>query len=211
MAEIDFKRKGTPLWLVLLILMVLGAGGYFLLGRRPEPAPQAVATDAPTATAAAATPAAAPLAPTAAFAKFANERRFPPTDAAAQRSFLSDASRQLSTVLQERAPDKGVQIALLRSVADTIAMAETKVERLPDLTQLAFFVFANAFSGNRAGSAPLNSFAARVQPNVAIGRQAQAIQGFVDAVREALTSPAAAAGAAGATGGPDSASATPRP
>ncbi len=29
MAEIQFERRGRPLWLVVLVLVVVGGGGYF--------------------------------------------------------------------------------------------------------------------------------------------------------------------------------------
>lgn len=187
MAEIQFERKGTPVWLVVLILAVVATAAYFLLARRPEPAAQtATATDSTTATAVAPAAPAAPLGPSAEYVKFATERRFPKDDAAAQRPFLSDVARHLSSVLQERAPTQGVQILLLKSIADTIAMPDTKASRLPDLTQLAFFVFANAYKAGAQGNSSLVDFAGRIQPNVPVGTQARDIQAYLDAARDQL-------------------------
>lgn len=44
MAEIQFERRGTPLWLVVLVLLVLGAaafGAYRLFGPGSGPTPAA--------------------------------------------------------------------------------------------------------------------------------------------------------------------------
>ncbi|GLC27661.1 hypothetical protein [Roseisolibacter agri] len=194
MAEIDFKRRGTPLWLVLLILLVVGGGAaYFLLDRRP-PAPVATAADS-AATAAPTTPgapatAAAPTTtggPTAAFVRFADTRRLPTDDGATQRAYLGEALRLMSGVLQEKAPAKGVQINLLQAIADTLAMTETKAERVPDLVQLGFFAYAYALKDSKVDDGRLTTAAGQLQPNVSLGKQAQQVNGYLRLSRDILT------------------------
>lgn len=74
MAEIEFERKGLPLWKVLLALLGLGGaawGGYEAFGPDDRPATQTTEPVPPTAPAApatspsapAGTPAAAPATP----------------------------------------------------------------------------------------------------------------------------------------------------
>ena len=194
MAEIEFKRRGTPLWLVLLILLVVGgAAAYFLIDRRP-PAP-VTATTADSAATAAPAPGGAPAAaaepaatgPTAAFVRFADTRRLPTDEGATQRAFLGEALRLMSGVLQEKAPAKGVQITLLQAVADTLAMPETKAERVPDLVQLAFFAYAYALNDSKVDDGRLTTAAGQLQPNVALGRQAQQVNGYLRLSRDLLS------------------------
>ena len=194
MAEIEFKRRGTPLWLVLLILLVVGgAAAYFLIDRRP-PAP-VTAVAAESAATAAPAPGGAPAAaaeptatgPTAAFVRFADTRRLPTDEGATQRAFLGEALRLMSGVLQEKAPARGVQITLLQAVADTLAMPETKAERVPDLVQLAFFAYAYALNDSKVDDGRLTTAAGQLQPNVALGKQAQQVNSYLRLSRDVLT------------------------
>jgi hypothetical protein len=53
MAEIEFKRRGTPLWVVLLLLFVLAAAGFFayrVFGPGTGPPSMAPGSSSPTAT-----------------------------------------------------------------------------------------------------------------------------------------------------------------
>lgn len=194
MAEIEFKRRGTPLWLVLLILLVVGgAAAYFLIDRRP-PAPVTATTADSAATAAtapggapAAAAAPAPTGPTSAFVRFADTRRLPTDEGATQRAFLGEALRLMSAVLQEKAPAKGVQITLLQAVADTLAMPETKAERVPDLVQLAFFAYAYALNDSKVDDGRLTTAAGQLQPNIALGKQAQQVNSYLRLSRDVLT------------------------
>lgn len=195
MAEIDFKRRGTPLWLVLLILLVVGGGAaYFLLDRRP-PAPVAATPADSAATTAGTTPGGAPASaapaavagPTEAFVRFADTRRLPTEDGATQRAYLGEALRLMSGVLQEKAPVKGVQINLLQAIADTLSMADTKAERVPDLVQLAFFAYAYALKDSKVDDGRLATAAGQLQPNVALSRQAQQVNGYLRLSRDLLS------------------------
>jgi hypothetical protein len=192
MAEIEFKRRGTPLWLVLLVLAVLGGGAWFFLESRPD-APTVTAADsaaAVTATPGAAAPAAAaPAAPTSAvaqFARFSDTGRLPGGDAD-QRKYIGDAMRLMAGVLREKAPNNGVQINLLQAIADTLAMPDTKAERVPDLTQLAFFAYAYALNDAKVDDGKLTSAASQLQPNVALGKQASIVNGYLRLSRDVLT------------------------
>ncbi|MGZ8469096.1 MAG: hypothetical protein ACXW61_06440 [Gemmatirosa sp.] len=195
MAEIDFKRRGTPLWLVLLVLLVVGGGAaYFLLDRRPDtPAATAVADSAATtgAPATGAAPAAAapagPSGPTAEFVRFADTQRLPTTDGAAQRTYLAETMRLMSGVLRDKAPAKGVQITMLQAIADTLAMPDTKTERVADLVQLGFFAYAYALNDSKVDDGKLTTAAGQLQPNVAIGRQAPLVNDFLRLSRDLLT------------------------
>lgn len=194
MAEIEFKRRGTPLWLVLLVLLVVGGGAaYFLIDRRPDtPATPAVAdsaaaTAAPSAAAPATAAPAAPAGPSAAFVRFADTRRLPTEDGSTQRAYLGEAMRLMSGVLQEKAPQKGVQITLLQAIADTLAMADTKADRVPDLVQLGFFAYAYALTDSKVDDGRLATAAGQLQPNVALSKQASLVNGFLRLSRDVLT------------------------
>jgi hypothetical protein len=202
MAEIEFKRRGTPLWLVLLILLLLGAGAYFAFGRRPDaatvatganPAQTAAATPAPGATGA--TPPAAAGGPSVEFARFVDAGAFP-TAAPAQRTYLIDATRKMADVLQERAPSSGVQTVMLRAIADTIAMPDTKPARIADLTQLAMFAFAHALTGAKVDDGRLAPAAGAVQAAVPLTQQTQQVNAYMKAARDLLRDGAAGGAAA---------------
>jgi hypothetical protein len=195
MAEIEFKRRGTPLWLVLLVLLVVGGGAaYFLLDRRPDTPAAGTAADSAAATAAPATGAApatagpaAPSGPTAEFVRFADTGRLPTAEGAPQRTYLSQAMRLMSGVLRDKAPDKGVQITLLQAISDTLAMPDTKAERVADLVQLGFFAYAYALNDAKVDDGKLTTAAGQLQPNVAIGRQATLVNDYLRLSRAILT------------------------
>jgi hypothetical protein len=202
MAEIEFKRRGTPLWLVLLILLLLGAGAYFAFGRRPDaatvaaganPAQTAAVTPAPGATGATPPPAAG--GPSVEFARFVDAGAFP-TAAPAQRTYLIDATRKMADVLQERAPSSGVQTVMLRAIADTIAMPDTKPARIADLTQLAMFAFAHALTGAKVDDGRLAPAAGAVQAAVPLTQQTQQVNAYMKAARDLLRDGAAGGAAA---------------
>jgi hypothetical protein len=208
MAEIEFKRRGTPLWLVLLILLLVGAVAYFAFGRgrdaatvaaTPNPAPTAAATPAPGATGA--TPPAATGGASAEFARFVDAGAFPAA-AAAQRTYLTDATRKMADVLQERAPSSGVQTVMLRAIADTLAMPDTKPARIADLTQLAMFAFAHALTGAKVDDGRLAPAAGAVQPAVPLTAQTRQVNDYMKAARDLLRD--GAAGGAAAPGAPAS-------
>jgi hypothetical protein len=195
MAEIEFKRRGTPLWLVLLVLLVVGGGAaYFLLDRRPDTPATATAADS-TATAAAPTTGAAPAptgaagpsGPTAEFVRFADTGRLPSEEGATQRTYLAQAMRLMSGVLRDKAPAKGVQITMLQAIADTLAMPETKSDRVSDLVQLGFFAYAYALNDAKVDDGKLSTAAGQLQPNVAIGRQATLVNSYLRLSRDILT------------------------
>ena len=207
MAEIEFKRRGTPLWLVLLVLLLVGGAAYFFLARRPDVTP-AVAPTADPAIAGVDTtvpkvetvaPPTAATGPTVEFARFVDAGGFPASGAQAQRTFLTDATRRMADVLQERAPTAGVQMVLLRAVADTIAMPDTKADRIPDLTQLAMFAFAHALTAAKVDDGRLATAAGTVQLAVPLSEQSRQVNDYFKTARDLLTkganAPAATPGA----------------
>ncbi|MDF1501838.1 hypothetical protein [Roseisolibacter sp. H3M3-2] len=189
MAEIEFKRRGTPLWLVLLVLAVLGGAAWFFVRQRPEAPVAQTAADsaaAPAGSPAAAAPAApAPTGPSVNLARFADSASLPGADAE-QRRYLSQAMRLMADVLQEKAPTNGVQQSLLRAVADTLAMADTRAERVADLTQLGFFAYAYALNDAKVDDGKLSTAASQMQPNVAVGRQKSIVDGYLRLSRDIL-------------------------
>ena len=208
MAEIQFERRGTPLWLVLLILVLLGAGAYFVFARRPgAPAPAASAESAqapagaPAPTAGTPAPAAAG-GPSAEFARFVDAGAFP-SAAAAQRAYLTDATRKMADVLQERAPASGVQTVMLRAVSDTIAMPNTTPARIAELTQLAMFAFAHALTSSKVDDGRLAPAASAVQPAVPLTEQTQQVNDYLKTARDVLRG--------GAGSAPPAAPAAPAP
>ena len=210
MAEIEFQRRGTPLWLVLLILLLVGAGAYFAFGRGPDATTTTAAADPARAPvpatapgAAGTTPPPAATGPSAEFARFVDAGAFPGA-AAAQRTYLSDATRKMADVLQERAPSSGVQTVMLRAIADTIAMPDTKSERIADLTQLAMFAFAHALTGAKVDAGRLATAASAVEPAVPLTRQTQQVNDYLKAARDVLRD-----GATAGTGAPGAPAAVP--
>ena len=202
MAEIQFERRGTPLWLVLLILLLVGAGAYFAFGRRPAaPAPAVSADSAQAPATVAATPGAAPAAPaapsgpSAEFARFVDAGAFP-SAATAQRTYLTDATRKMADVLQERAPSAGVQTVMLRAVADTIAMPSTTPARVAELTQLAMFAFAHALTSAKVDDGRLAPAASALQLGVPLTQQTQQVNDYLKVARDVLRGGASAGGAA---------------
>lgn len=202
MADIEFKRRGTPLWLVLLVLVALGAAAYFIFERRGADTTQQAAastdtTAAPAATAAPAGPqSSAPLPPPAGntgaaaeLVRFLGAQPFPATGAAAQRTHLTQAVRLMSGVAQQHAPGSGVQIVLLNAVADTMAMPDTKAERLTDLTQLAFFAFGHAMGENTPVGRKLTQLASQIQLGTPIGEQVTPVRRYFAEAREVVRDP----------------------
>ncbi len=199
MAEIEFKRRGTPLWLVLLILLVVGGGAYaWFAGRGGDPATQTAATPAAgspapaTPAPGASSPSAAPApaaGPAAELVRFVGTREYPGTDAAAQRAYLVEGVRHLATAATQLAPTSGVQINLLRAVADTLALPETTPRRMTDLTQLAFFAFGHAMGSGSAVGVRLQEEAGQLQPGVAIGQQSKAVRNFFRTAADLVQNP----------------------
>lgn len=226
MADIEFKRRGTPLWLVLLVLAVLGIAAYFIFERRGADPAQQVGAPADSAAAAAPVAAAAPAGPQGAaplpppagnsgaaaeFVRFLGAQPFPATGAAAQRTQLTQAVRHMSGVVQQHAPGSGLQIVLLNAVADTMAMPDTKPERLTDLTQLAFYAFGHAMGENTPVGRKLTQLASQIQLGTPIGEQVPQVRSYFAEARDVVRDPQRALQAAPPPTAPPPAPAAPRP
>ena len=177
MAEIEFKRRGTPLWLVLVVLLALGGAGYFLFARRPA---EPVATTADSTTVATA--------------------KLPTGDA--QRAHLAQGVRLLAGALEQKAPAGNTQVLLLRAVADTLGMPDTQGRRLTDLTQLAFFAFSHAMGQQVQGADSLGTIASSLQLDTPLARQSAVVNRYFAAAADAAKKPASPAGAQAAPGAP---------
>lgn len=154
MAEIEFKRRGTPLWAVVLVLLVIAGVLYALFGRGGSTRATADSTSAAAPTtsdsAAPSKVAEAPLTPLAAFAKWADTAKAP-TDQAGAAAYVGQGVRMLGKALEERAPMAGAQHVLLRALADTISMPTTPAPHAVQSARLAFNAASYAL-GNTAGA-----------------------------------------------------------
>ena len=194
MAEIEFKRRGTPVWAVLLVLIVLGAILYGIFGRRaPQTAvapadsvttPTGPAAGTPAAPAAPTTPAAPALPPARAFAAWTDSVHVPSApDAAA--GYVADGVRKLGAALRERVPMAGGQHLMVDALADTIAMPSTTETKRTDAMQAAFFAAAYAMRGTPPGEA-LQTAASRLVLQRPITAQAKSVEDVFKAAGRAL-------------------------
>jgi hypothetical protein len=190
MAEIEFKRRGTPVWVVLLALIVLAAILYGIFFRGSPQTAVAPAASGTTPTGPAATPA-APAAPAApalpparAFAAWSDSVHVPSApDAAA--GYVADGIRKLGAALRERVPMAGGQHLLVDAMADTIAMPTTTEAKRTDAMQAAFFAAAYAMRGTPPGEA-LQTSASRLVLQRSITQQAKSVEDVFKAAGRAL-------------------------
>jgi 2-oxoglutarate dehydrogenase E2 component (dihydrolipoamide succinyltransferase) len=188
MAEIEFKRRGTPLWAVVVVLLVIAGILYALFGRgRPGTAVAPADTTAPavagdSASRAPATAAAA--GPIADLSTWADSSKMPqaPADAA---QYVAQGLRMIVPALKVRAPMAGVQHVMLGAMADTIAMPTTSAAKQTDAAQAAFFATAYAIRDHNAG-ADLQNAAASFQLKRTLTQQRSQVQSFFKAAARAL-------------------------
>jgi hypothetical protein len=192
MAEIEFKRRGTPLWAVLLVLLVLALVVWlFLRGRVDD---EAIRTPAPAPTPTQPTPGAPPTgqsppaptaSPVAEYSSFVTGRPAPaPTEIPA---YVSDGLRLLAGAIQERHPASGVQTNLLRAMADSLRLPDITPARQTDMAQAAFFAAAYAMGRGGAGDR-VNTAASQVRLQVPLREQMPAVLGVFRAAKSALDS-----------------------
>jgi hypothetical protein len=193
MAEIEFKRRGTPLWAVVLVLLVIAAALYALFGRgKATPVPQpadtgAAAPNAP-ATPAAGAPAtpAAPAGPIPALAAWADSAKVPPSAEVAP--YVSNGLRLLADALQARAPMAGAQILMIRAMADTVAMPASTPDKQLNATQAAFFATQFAMR-DKPGAARLENAAQRLDLKTPLAKQRDDVQRFFKTASEVMRDP----------------------
>jgi len=176
MAEIEFKRRGTPLWVVGLALLIVAAIVWALVARRHAAAPGTAAVPAPSPPV---TPTAVVAGPTAQFAAWTDSSRMPAA-ADAQPAHIGDGLQLLSGALAERVPLAGVQVNLIRAMADTLHMPSLKQSQYLNATQAAFFAAAFALRQTSAGT-PLNDKAAALILTKPLSQQTAQVDGFFSA------------------------------
>lgn len=209
MAEIEFKRRGTPLWAVLLVLLVVAGILYGVFARRgPQPAAGPADTvttptgPAPTAAAPTPAPATPAVAPVDAYVAWADSAKVP-TAAPDAAHYVATGLRLLVPVLKERAPMAGVQQLLIGAMADTLDMPTLPESKHAEAAQSAFFAVNYALRGAAAkpqgdgASSGLENAAAAVRPQAPLRTQRDAVHHFFEVAGQTFKprgrAPAAAA------------------
>jgi hypothetical protein len=207
MAEIEFKRRGTPLWAVVLALAVIGVALWLIFGRgdaagpaATDPAAPGQAAPAPGTPGSPSTPStgAAPSPPGAAaptggavgaFAAFVAEQRTPAGTEVGP--YVGEGLQRLAAALQERYPTAGVQVVLIRAMSDSLRLPGLAPERQTDMAQAAFF--AAGFAMGRAGpGGNVGAAASQIELRRPLARQLPAVRSAFTAARDALQTPAGA-------------------
>lgn len=188
MAEIEFKRRGTPLWVVVLALIVIALVAWFFVRRAAAPAAPATPTPATapaTPATGAATPAPAAATPLAAYSAFVDSLPKRGGDAAV---VVSDGLRLLAGALQQQYPNNGVQVNLVRAMADSLRLPGVTPRRQADMAQAAFF--ATAFAMGRGGAGDtVNVAAAQVLLDKSLSQQMPAVRRAFEAASRTLKAP----------------------
>ncbi|AHG91201.1 hypothetical protein J421_3664 [Gemmatirosa kalamazoonensis] len=202
MAEIEFERRGTPLWKVVLALLVVAAIVWAILARRgggtPALADSTAATPATDSAAAAAAknvppaPVTAPAAaagPSAQFATWADTSKMP-SGGDQQAAYVGDGLQLLAGALQERVPLAGVQVNMIRAMADTLRMPNLKASQYTNATQAAFFAVGYALRQTTAAQ-PLNDKATVISLTKPLAQQGQEVRSFFTTAAKVLRAPIA--------------------
>jgi hypothetical protein len=208
MAEIEFKRRGTPLWAVVLVLIVIAGIVWALVGRgRPAavPADTTAAADSTAAGAvapmdsahqAAAAKAPAPVTapassvgPAVRFAAWVDTTKAP-ASADQQPAHIGQGIQLLADALQERVPLAGAQVMMLRAMADTLMMPNLKASQYTNATQAAFFGAAYALRRTSA-EVPLNDKATVISLTKPLSQQSREVQSFFTTAAKVLREPIA--------------------
>lgn len=194
MAEIEFKRRGTPVWAVLLVLLVVAGILYGVFARRGGQ-PAAVPTDTvttPTGPAATTAPAATPapaVAPLVAYDMWADSAKAPAGGPELAR-YVASGLRAALPVIKERAPMSGVQQVLISASADTLEMPTTSETKQTEVAQAAFYAvsYAQKTSGadtTKANAAAIENAAAAIQLKTPLSKQRDAVQNFFKSAAKA--------------------------
>jgi hypothetical protein len=112
-------------------------------------------------------------------------------------AYVSDGLRLLAGAIQERHPASGVQINLVRAMADSLRLPDIAPARQTDMAQAAFFAAAYAMGRGGVGDR-VNTAASQVRLQVPLREQIPAVLGVFRAAKTAFDSAATAppAGAA---------------
>lgn len=204
MAEIEFKRRGTPLWVVLLALILIALAVWLFVRRSsdatPTPAPATPTTPAPATTTpppTGATPAPAPAAaaaPLAVYSAFVDSTAS--VSGAEVTRYVAEGLRRLADAMQQATPGNGVQINLVRAMADSLRLPDIAPRRQADMAQAAFFAAGYALNrGNAAGD--VSTAASQVQLDRTLQQQVPQIRNVFVKARDAMKggAPNAPAGA----------------
>lgn len=195
MAEIDFKRRGTPLWAVLLVLVVIGTALYALFtGRGDQPVTAAADSTETTTPATPAAPApgqaptpAAPSGPLAQLSAWVDSAPAP-TGVEQTTAYASRGLTLLADAMQEKAPMAGAQQVLVRAMADTVGQAASTPRKRLDATQAAFFAVVYAMR-QTPGGARLENAAQRLELTRPLAEQGQDLKKFFQTARDVFTDP----------------------
>ena len=203
MAEIEFKRRGTPLWAVVLGLIVIALIVWVVV-RQMGGAPTTVAdtTATPAATTPAA-PAAPPQTPAERYAAFVDSA---PTVAEGETAvYVADGLGRLADAMQQKYPANGVQVNLIRAMSDSLRLPGVAPRRQTDMAQAALFAAGFAINpGDAAG--PVTQAASAVQLDKTLHQQLDVVRKVFRTARDAMsgeakpTTPATPAGAAAPKG-----------
>jgi len=202
MAEIEFERRGTPLWKVVLALLVVAAIVWAILARRGGGTPAladstATAPASDSAAAAAAknvppAPVTAPAAtagPSAQFATWADTSKMP-SGGDQQAAYVGGGLQLLAGALQERVPLAGVQVNMIRAMADTLRMPNLKASQYTNATQAAFFAVGYALRQTTAAQ-PLNDKATVISLTKPLAQQGPEVRSFFTTAAKVLRAPIA--------------------
>ena len=192
MAEIEFKRRGTPLWVVLLALIVV-ALVVWLVVRQHGGAPTAAApTPAPTTTAPAPPGAQAPAAPpqTPAERYAAVVDSLPAVPATGTATYVAEGLSRVADALQEKYRASGVQVNLIRAMSDSLRLPGIVTRRQTDMAQAAFFAAGYAISRTDAAG-PVTQAASAVQLEQPLDKQLPAVRKVFKTARDAIKGGAA--------------------
>jgi hypothetical protein len=108
-----------------------------------------------------------------------------PSDAASQTKYIGDGLALLADALQERVPYAGVQVNLVRAMADTLHKPNLPATKYSDAAQSAFFAAAYALKQTNAGNA-LNAAATDVVVSKPLAQQTEAVEKYFAAAADAL-------------------------
>ena len=203
MAEIEFERRGTPVWKVVVALLVVVAIVWAILARRgghtPALADSTAAAPASGDSAAAKAknappaPVTAPAATAGASAQFATwaDTSKMPGAGDQQAAYVGDGLQLLAGALQERVPLAGVQVNLIRAMADTLRMPNLKASQYTNATQAAFFAVGYALRQTTAAVA-LNDKATVISLTKPLSQQSQEVRSFFATAAKVLREPISA-------------------
>jgi len=217
MAEIEFKRRGTPLWVVVLVLLVIAGVLYALFGRHRTPATaDSTSAAAPTTggspsvsaapsgaggqTSAGAPASNVPATAVGRLSVWADSAKMP-SDAATQRGYIAEGIGRLAGALEEAMPQAGAQYVLVKALADSVRLPNRTPNQVINDLQASFFAAAYPLRDYTNGQ-HVNDAASAIQLTRPIGQQRAEIEKYFKAAAAAFRSPGSKTAPAPATAAP---------